>query len=82
MMSTLADAEPSPTEFADTSSLAAVDADASPSPPVLVVAAEAPPAMVPPPRVERLVAERARENERVAVSSGNVLDSASAAARP
>jgi hypothetical protein len=86
MTSTVAEAEPSPTEFADTSAVAEEDADTSPSEPVLAVeadvSAEALPSMVPPPEVERLMEERARENERAEVSSGNVLDSASVAAKP
>lgn len=86
MMSAVADAEPLPTEFATTSALAEDDADTFPSEPVLMVesdvSAEALPLMAPPPEVERPMEERARENERVEVSSGNVLDSASAAAKP
>src|SRR5215470_14396928 len=55
-MCALAEAEPSPTELAETSTLADEDADAVPSAPVLaaepLASAPADPAMTPPPNVE------------------------------
>jgi hypothetical protein len=85
-MCDVADAEPSPTELAETSTLADEDAFAVPSVPVLVselaVSAEAAPLIEPPPRVETEMVASAKDADDADVSSAVVDVPASAEAVP
>jgi hypothetical protein len=81
-----ADAEPSPTDVADTSTLAEEDAEAVPSRPVLVaepaVSAAAVPVIAPPPAVETSMSASAADAEEAEVSVADVVVSPSANAWP
>lgn len=85
-MCDVADAEPSPTELAETPTLADEDADAVPSSPVFVAEpdalAAALPLMIPPPRVETEISASAEDEDDAEVSSAVVVVSASADAAP
>lgn len=82
----LAEAEPSPTEFPDTFTVADEDAEALPSVPVLVIAlwaaAAAVPPMTPPPVVFRLMAASAAEVECAETASAEAALEPSADAVP
>jgi hypothetical protein len=82
----VAEAEPSPTELAETSTLADEDAEAAPSVPVLAAepaaSADAAPLIVPPPRVETLIAASAEDDDDAEVASALVVVLASADAVP
>lgn len=82
----IAEAEPSPTEFADTFAVADEDAEALPSVPVLVAAPWAAAAAVPPitplPKVETLMAASAAEDECAETSSDETVLEPSADAVP
>jgi len=85
-MCAAAEAEPSPTEFADTFAVADEDAEAVPSVPVLVAApwaaAAAVPLITPVPKVETLMAASAVEVECAETSSDETVLEPSAAASP
>jgi hypothetical protein len=82
----LAEAEPSPTELAETSTLADDDAEAAPSVPVLAAepdaSAAADPPITPPPVVETSMSASAAEAEDAEVSSAVVVAWPSAKAWP
>ena len=85
-MCEVAEAEPSPAELAETSTLADEDPVAVPSLPVLVselvVSAEAEPLIEPPPRVETEMAASAKDADDAEVSAAVVVVPASAEAVP